>query len=204
MAFDLLADRGDRGPGAGIFLQKKIDCGIRSQRAKSDGADWCKAGSAGCGVFFAAGNRFGAIAADMRAEPAPALSESPSIWYAGGWPIQPRVRRSSRTPTENQAMTKKNRYGNRPTKPPRRRDAPAPIARAAPQLREKKVPAQYGRPFIVLEDGDKNTFKYQNGAWIPDETNIAQYRLDSQVKQLSQQINSMTRYEVRSPLPVGA
>ena len=100
-------------------------------------------------------------------------------------------------------MTKKNRYGNRPTKPTRRRDAPPPIARPAPQFREKRPETQYGRPFIVLEDGNKNTFKYQNGAWVPDETNIAQYRVDSQVKQLSQQINSMTRYEVRSPLPAG-
>jgi hypothetical protein len=106
-------------------------------------------------------------------------------------------------PTETQAMTKKNRYGNRPSKPQRRRDQPPPIARAAPQVREKKPPAQYGRPFIVLEDGNKNTFKYQNGAWVPNETNIAQYRRDSQVKELSQQINSMTRYEVRSPLPAG-
>jgi hypothetical protein len=69
-----------------------------------------------------------------------------------------------------------------------------------PAIPERKPPTVYGKPFIVLEDGQKNAFKYGNGAWLPYELSIAQCRREGEVKELPQQINNMTRYEVRLPL----
>jgi len=99
-------------------------------------------------------------------------------------------------------MGKKRRYNanSRPVK--RRTDRPPEAPRAAPEIREKKVPTRYGQMFIILEDESKNTFEYKDGAWVPHGVHIADYRLDGQVKELSQKINRMTRYEVRSPLPI--
>jgi hypothetical protein len=65
---------------------------------------------------------------------------------------------------------------------------------------ERKPPTTYGKPFIVLEDAQKQAFKYGNGAWLPYELSIAQCRVEGEVKVLPQQINNMTRYEVRLPV----
>jgi hypothetical protein len=93
-------------------------------------------------------------------------------------------------------MAYQNRF-NKHRRKSSRSTRPAAEPRAIP---ERKPPTIYGKPFIVLEDGQKNAFKYGNGAWQPYELTIAQCRREGEVKELSQQINNMTRYEVRLPI----
>ena len=64
---------------------------------------------------------------------------------------------------------------------------------------ERPVPVVYGKPFILLEDATKNTFIFKAGTWVPHEASIAQCRETCQVKVLPQQVNRMTRYEIRCP-----
>src|SRR5687767_583377 len=73
--------------------------------------------------------------------------------------------------------------------------------REAPRTFEKRAPVQYGKPFVLLEDVNKNTFEYKSGAWVPHSMSIAECRLECQVNELPQKVNSMTRYEVRLPVP---
>lgn len=70
----------------------------------------------------------------------------------------------------------------------------------APPRPVKQEPTVYGLPFVLLEDAQKNTFEYVGGNWQPYSRSIAECKLDSQVKQLSQKVNNMTRYEVRLPV----
>jgi len=77
------------------------------------------------------------------------------------------------------------------------REAPVREVRVRP---EPKPPKQYGKPFILLEDEQKNTFEYSQGAWVPYALSIAQCRQDGQVKELPQKIGGKTRYEIRLPL----
>lgn len=71
---------------------------------------------------------------------------------------------------------------------------------AVTQAAEPRAVVEYGPPFILLEDAQKNTFEYKAGNWVAHERSIAEVRLDCQVKELSQKVNKMTRYEVRAPL----
>ena len=66
--------------------------------------------------------------------------------------------------------------------------------------RVARVPVQYGAPFIVLEDSDKKTFEYANGAWTPYAMSIAECKKSCQVKELPQKVNNKTRYEIRVPI----
>jgi hypothetical protein len=68
-----------------------------------------------------------------------------------------------------------------------------------PALAERAAPVVYGKPFVLLEDGDKNTFIFKAGAWVPHSESIAQCRQTCQVKELPQRVNRMVRYEVRCP-----
>ena len=97
-------------------------------------------------------------------------------------------------------MAQKNRHGSKRPKP--HTAAHAAAFRAPPAPPEKKVPVVYGKPFVVLEDTQKGTFVYQGGQWIPHSRTIAECRKDSQVKELAQKINGMTRYEVCSSVTV--
>lgn len=82
-----------------------------------------------------------------------------------------------------------------------------PNGRFAPETRSLQRPPPvvareivvYGKPFIVLEDKEKNTFIYKAGAWVPHTESIAECRQTCQVKELPQQLNRMTRYEIRCP-----
>jgi hypothetical protein len=94
-------------------------------------------------------------------------------------------------------MARQNRF-NKHRKQSSRSSRPAVVERRA--IPERKPPMIYGKPFIVLEDGQKNVFKYGNGAWGPYELTIAQCHEEGVVKELPQQINNMTRYEVRLPV----
>ncbi len=96
-------------------------------------------------------------------------------------------------------MGQKNRHhGNKPRKPRAAHQPPA--LRSVAIAAEKKPAVVYGKPFIVLEDVEKDTFIYNGGRWTRHTRSIAECRQDSQVKELSQKINGMTRYEVCSPL----
>jgi hypothetical protein len=88
-----------------------------------------------------------------------------------------------------------------------KRKQPSGPRRAAPVMETRapwvpKVPTQYGAPFIVLEDSDKNTFEYASGAWVPFSMSIAECKQTCQVKELPQKVNNKTRYEVRVPVQV--
>jgi hypothetical protein len=96
-------------------------------------------------------------------------------------------------------MAQKHRFHNRKNKSmvrPQRESIPREV-RVRP---ERKAPVQYGKPFVLLEDNDKNTFEYASGAWVPYALSIAQCREDYLVKELPQKVNGNTRYEVRCPV----
>ena len=100
---------------------------------------------------------------------------------------------------EEQRMASNKRHSH---KQPKKRATPPPSSGPPepPRAITKRRPVQYGKPFILLEDANKNTFEFKNGAWVSHPMSIAEYRIESQVKPLPQKVNSMTRYEVRSPV----
>jgi hypothetical protein len=75
-----------------------------------------------------------------------------------------------------------------------RRSALVPLAPV-----ERPAPTVYGKAFIVAEDAQKNTFVFQQGAWVAYHESIAEAKRSCQVKELPQKLNNMTRYEVRVP-----
>jgi hypothetical protein len=103
-------------------------------------------------------------------------------------------------------MANKRRHHNNNNKKQHRPPSAAPQRQdAGVQLvREIAPKPTYGKPFILLEDLQKNTFEYLHGAWVPHPKRIAECRLDCLVKELPQKLNKMTRYEVRSQVPTGA
>jgi hypothetical protein len=97
-------------------------------------------------------------------------------------------------------MAQKHRFRHQ-----KRHNMPSPAPRTAappeaPRVYEKKAPVTYGKPFIVMEDAEKNTFEFKGGAWIPHGMSIAECRRDCKVTELSQKVNGMTRYEIRAPV----
>ncbi|MBL9095212.1 MAG: hypothetical protein JNL96_28595 [Planctomycetaceae bacterium] len=84
----------------------------------------------------------------------------------------------------------------------RRHSSPRAAAAAPPPTPRpvKQPPKQYGKPFILLEDEKKNTFEFQGGSWVAYPRSVAECRIDCDVKELSQKVNRMTRYEVRLPI----
>ncbi|MFO0818204.1 MAG: hypothetical protein U1A77_09705 [Pirellulales bacterium] len=83
----------------------------------------------------------------------------------------------------------------------RRGDAPRSGRAEAPAPYVPKPPVTYGKPTMILEDASRQTFEFKGGAWTPFDRSIAECRQDCLVKEMPQKINSMTRYEVRFPLP---
>ena len=97
-------------------------------------------------------------------------------------------------------MAQRPRYNqkrHKSSRPPR-----AAMQREPSPVYEKKLPVQYGKAFVVMEDPQRNTFEFAQGAWVPFELSIAQCRQDCQVKELPQKVGGMTRYEVRRPEPL--
>lgn len=95
-------------------------------------------------------------------------------------------------------MAQKHRFQNQRRRGPR---PSRPVAPAEPRpVIEKKPPVVYGKPVIVLEDEARNTFEFQQGAWIPFPMSIAECRRLCLVKVLPQKVNRMTRYEIRRPV----
>lgn len=97
-------------------------------------------------------------------------------------------------------MPQRNRFNHKRQKP-RRGTPQATTSSEPPHVYEKKAPVQYGKPFVLLEDASKNTFAFTGGAWVPHPMSIAECRVECQVKELPQQVNRMTRYEIRCPVP---
>ncbi len=101
-------------------------------------------------------------------------------------------------------MAQKRRF----SAPKKKHHSRGPAREATPReplvLREPPPPVEYGKPFVLLEDADKTTYHYLNGAWVPYSLSIAQCREACQVKVLPQKVNSRTRYEVRLPLGTDA
>jgi hypothetical protein len=94
-------------------------------------------------------------------------------------------------------MARKRQFG--PPRQTRRNPggfAPPPVAIP----REAKPPVVYGKPFVLLEDENRNTFTYKSGAWVPHSISIAEYRRNAEVNELPQKVNRMTRYEIRCPI----
>ena len=96
-------------------------------------------------------------------------------------------------------MAPKNRFGQKQNKSSKGGVRGAAHREPLPPL-QRKPQIEYGKPFILLEDRDKNTFQYARGTWVPYDMTIAQCRLDGQVKELPQKVKDMTRYEVRLPV----
>ncbi len=96
-------------------------------------------------------------------------------------------------------MAKKNQYGARKAQKRLARDGRTATVRETP-VYERKEKVEYGKPFIVMEDTDKNTFAYNGSAWVPYSMTMDDCRLQCQVKALPQKVNGKTRYEVRAPL----
>jgi hypothetical protein len=96
------------------------------------------------------------------------------------------------------AMAQKRHFNPRAQRGGR---APAPATRMLQYPPEvERLPAVvYGKPFIVLEDKEKNTFVYKEGNWVPHSDSIAECRKTCQVKELPQRVNQMIRYEIRCP-----
>jgi hypothetical protein len=67
-------------------------------------------------------------------------------------------------------------------------------------LGEVRPVVVYGKPVIVMEDVEKNTFVYDGNAWAAYSHTIAECRQTCQVKALPQKVNGKTRYEVRCPV----
>ena len=97
-------------------------------------------------------------------------------------------------------MGPRNRPHNHKRQKPRAARSQPEMLRAAPIVAERKPPVVYGKPFVVLEDSQKDTFVYQGGQWVRHSRSIAECREDCQVKELAQKINAMTRYEICSPV----
>ena len=96
-------------------------------------------------------------------------------------------------------MAQKRRFNPRA---PRGGRLSAPATRKLQQRPETVVePAVvYGKPFIVLEDQEKNALIYEAGNWVSHTASIAECRRTCLVKQLPQRVNHMIRYEIRSPV----
>ena len=94
-------------------------------------------------------------------------------------------------------MAQKRRFV--PTKGPLARQGPTRSLQRPPSISELPALVVYGKPFIVAEDENKNTFVFQGGNWVPHGATIAECRQSCQVKELPQRLGRMIRYEVREP-----
>ena len=98
-------------------------------------------------------------------------------------------------------MSKKSHYSGKKTKHNLSGSSSSrtAVVREVP-VYEPKEPVDYGAPFIVMEDADKNTFSYNGSAWVQHRMTMAECRLQCQVKLLPQKVNGKLRYEVREPI----
>jgi hypothetical protein len=87
----------------------------------------------------------------------------------------------------------------------KRQAARSPVAsdtrtlRRLPEFTGRPRPVVYGKPFVVVEDAQKNTFIFHGGEWVAYSASIAECRQTCQVKELPQRLNGRIRYEIRAP-----
>jgi len=98
-------------------------------------------------------------------------------------------------------MARNNQFGGGGKRTAKRqaRSERGTVVRETP-VYERKEPVEYGKPFIVMEDSEMNTFAYDGSAWVPFNMTMADCKAKCQVKALPQKVNGKTRYEVRSPV----
>ena len=97
-------------------------------------------------------------------------------------------------------MAQRRQFQPRKKKQPFNAPSVARTARELPVPAERPPPVKYGKPFIVLEDSERNTFVFKAGVWVAYGTSIAECRGTCKVKELPQRVNKMIRYEIRCPL----
>jgi hypothetical protein len=96
-------------------------------------------------------------------------------------------------------MAQKRRFNHNKRQAARLPSSDTRSLRRPPEFTERAPPVVYGKPFIIVEDADKNTFVFQAGNWVAYSASIAECRQTCQVKELPQRVNGRTRYEVRVP-----
>jgi hypothetical protein len=96
-------------------------------------------------------------------------------------------------------MSKKSHYAGKKTRAHLASGTRSAVVREVP-VYEPKIPVEYGKPFIVMEDGEKNTFAYNGSAWVSYKMTMAECKLECQVKELPQKVNGKVRFEVREPI----
>jgi hypothetical protein len=96
-------------------------------------------------------------------------------------------------------MSKKSHYAGKKNRVQMAGGARTTAVREVP-VYVPKVPVEYGKPIIVMEDGEKNTFAYDGFSWVPYRFTMAECKLECQVKELPQKVNGKVRYEVREPV----
>jgi|SRR4051812_17257686 len=96
-------------------------------------------------------------------------------------------------------MPQKRRF-NQNKRPQGRSSSPdTRTLRRPPEVIERPRPVVYGKPFVLVEDSEKNTFVFQGGEWVAYSASIAECRQTCLVKELPQRVNNRIRYEVRIP-----
>ena len=96
-------------------------------------------------------------------------------------------------------MSKKSHYAGKKTRAHLAGGTRTAVVREV-VVYERKEPVEYGKAFIVMEDGEKNTFAYNGSAWVNYKMTMAECKLECQVKELPQKVNGKIRYEVREPI----
>lgn len=72
--------------------------------------------------------------------------------------------------------------------------------RRLPDPSERRAPVVYGKPFMLMEDAEKNTYIFEGGSWVLHSASIAECRQTCLVKELPQRVNGRIRYEIRKPV----
>ena len=96
-------------------------------------------------------------------------------------------------------MAQKRRFNQNKRQAARLPPSDTRTLRRPPELVERPRPVVYGKPFVIVEDPDKNTFVFKAGEWVAYSASIAECRQTCRVKELPQRVNGRIRYEVRIP-----
>jgi len=96
-------------------------------------------------------------------------------------------------------MSKRPKHQNK-RQSARRHVALPPVLERPSANVERKSRVEYGKPIILLEDANKETFEFKGGQWSRHALNIAECRENCLVKELPQKVNGMSRYEIRFPV----
>jgi hypothetical protein len=107
---------------------------------------------------------------------------------------------STGTPTRSNEVPKKRGHYQRRKNAQVFTAAPATAPKQPAPAPQRKTRIQYDKPFILLEDANKDTFEFKAGQWVRHSMTIAECRETCLVKELPQKVNGMTRYEIRNSM----